>query len=176
MIRWLVGIAALLSTLAAAALSTDTTAPDTPEPGSIEAIAKATGDPRFLSPWVSYLPQAHGVPSPLAFFGRIPGTPGEFVDTAKAHAYCRALAAASPRQGHGSRRALSPCQRIHRGCRGCGQKRRVVREHRALGEDKKPKGKGNADRRWLSRLLRWNRVQGCRGLLCRWKAPRPQGC
>src|SRR5205814_1998352 len=97
MIRWLVGIAALLSTLAAAALSTDTTAPDTPEPGSIEAIAKATGDPRFLSPWVSYLPQAHGVPSPLAFFGRIPGTPGEFVDTAKTHAYCRALAAASPR-------------------------------------------------------------------------------
>src|SRR5438094_7869500 len=97
MIRWLVGIAALLSTLAAAALSTDTTAPDTPEPGSIEAIAKATGDPRFLSPWVSYLPQAHGVPSPLAFFGRIPGTPGEMVDTAKAHAYCRALAAASPR-------------------------------------------------------------------------------
>src|SRR5437879_6927638 len=97
MIRWLVGIAALLSTLAAAALSTDTTAPDTPEPGSIEAIAKATGDPRFLSPWVSYLPQWHGVPSPLAFFGRILGAPGEFVDTAKAHAYCRALAAASPR-------------------------------------------------------------------------------
>src|SRR5437879_10426406 len=97
MIRWLVGIAALLSTLAAAALSTDTTAPDTPEPGSIEAIAKATGDPRFLSPLVSYLTQAHGVPSPLAFFGHIPGTPGEFVDTAKAHAYCRALAAASPR-------------------------------------------------------------------------------
>lgn len=88
---------ALLSTLAAAALSTDTTAPDTPEPGSVEAIAKATGDPRFLSPWVSYLPQAHGVPSPLAFFGRIRGAPGEFVDTAKAHAYCRALTAASPR-------------------------------------------------------------------------------
>src|SRR6266699_2880203 len=97
MIRWLVGIAALLSTLAAAALSTDSAAPDTPEPGSVEAIAKATGDPRFLSPWVSYLPQAHGVPSPLAFFGRIPGAPGEFVDTAKAHAYCRALATASPR-------------------------------------------------------------------------------
>src|SRR5207302_9048769 len=97
MIRWLVGIAALLSTLAAAALSTDSAAPDTPEPGSVEAIAKATGDPRFLSPWVSYLPQAHGVPSPLVFFGRIPGAPAEFVDTAKAHAYCRALAAAYPR-------------------------------------------------------------------------------
>src|SRR6266446_1139538 len=97
MIRWLVGIAALLSMLAAAARVNDKAAPDTPEPGSVEAIAKATGDPRFLSPWVSYLPQARGVPSPLAFFGRIPGTPGEFVDTAKAHAYCRALAAASPR-------------------------------------------------------------------------------
>src|SRR5579863_7369436 len=75
MIRWLVGIAALLSTLAAAALSTDTTAPDIPEPGSVEAIAKATGDPRFLSPWVSYLPQAHGVPSPLAFFAASPAAP-----------------------------------------------------------------------------------------------------
>ena len=33
-------------------------APDLPEPGSVEAIAAATGDPRFLSPWVSYLPQS----------------------------------------------------------------------------------------------------------------------
>src|SRR6266446_7658230 len=97
MIRWLVGIAALLSMLAAAARVNDKAAPDTPEPGSVEAIAKATGDPQFLSPWVSYLPLSKGVPSPLAFFGRIPGAPGEFVDTAKAHAYCRALAAASPR-------------------------------------------------------------------------------
>ena len=97
MIRWLVVTAALLSTVAAAALSIDTTAPDTPEPGSVEAIAKATGDPRFLSPWVSYLPQSQSVPSPLKFFGRILGAPGEFVDTAKAHSYCRALAAASPR-------------------------------------------------------------------------------
>jgi hypothetical protein len=97
MIRWLVGIAALLGVMGAAAFSSDTPAPDIPEPGSVEAIAKATGDPRFLSPWVSYLPQSKGVPSPLAFFGRIAGAPGEFVDTAKAQAYCRALAAASPR-------------------------------------------------------------------------------
>src|SRR5713101_6873690 len=97
MVRWLAGIAALVSILAAGAFSTDTAAPDIPEPGSVEAIAKATGDPRFLSPWVSYLPQSKSVPSPLAFFGRIPGAPGEFVDTAKAQAYCRALAAASPR-------------------------------------------------------------------------------
>jgi hypothetical protein len=97
MVRWLAAIAGLLATMAAAAFSTDMIAPDTPEPGSVEAIAKATGDPRFLSPWVAYLPQSKGVPSPLAFFGRIMGAPGEFVDTAKAQAYCHALAAVSPR-------------------------------------------------------------------------------
>ena len=72
-------------------------APDVPEPGSVEAIATATGESRFLSPWVSYLPQSSTVRSPRAFFGRIMGAPGEFVDTAKAHAYCRALASSSPR-------------------------------------------------------------------------------
>jgi len=97
MVRWFAGIAALLGAVGAAAFSADTAAPDVPELGSVEAIAKATGDPRFLSPWVSYLPQSKSVPSPMAFFGRILGAPGEFVDTVKAHAYCRALAAASPR-------------------------------------------------------------------------------
>src|SRR5258706_13680892 len=97
MVRWFAGMAALLGAVGAAAFSADTAGPDVPEPGSVEAIAKATGDPRFLSPWVSYLPQSKSVPSPMAFFGRILGAPGEFVDTVKAHAYCRALAAASPR-------------------------------------------------------------------------------
>ena len=69
---------------------------DTPEPGSVEAIAKATGDPHFISPWVSYLPLSKTVPSPVKFFGRIMGAPGEFVDSGRAYAYCRALAA-SPR-------------------------------------------------------------------------------
>src|SRR6185436_5488965 len=71
--------------------------PDTVEPGSIEAIAAATTDPRFLSPWVAYLPDAAGVPSPRDFLGRIAGAPGELVNTAEAGAYLRALAAASPR-------------------------------------------------------------------------------
>jgi len=71
--------------------------PDTPEPVSTEEISKATTEPRFLSPWVSYLPASSTVPSPRAFFGRIMGAPGELVDSAKAYAYCRALAAASPR-------------------------------------------------------------------------------
>src|SRR4051812_23914794 len=69
---------------------------DTPEMGSIEVIAKATTDPHYNSPWVSYLPESKTIPSPLKFFGRIMGAPGEFVDSAKAYAYCKALAA-SPR-------------------------------------------------------------------------------
>ncbi len=71
--------------------------PDTPEAGSTEEIAKATTEVRFLSPWVSYVPASTSVPSPRVFFGRIMGAPGELVDSAKAYAYCRALAAASPR-------------------------------------------------------------------------------
>jgi len=72
-------------------------APDTAEPGSIQEIATATGDARFLSPWVAYLPASATVPSPRAFLGRIPGAPGELAGTEKAYGYCRALAAASPR-------------------------------------------------------------------------------
>jgi hypothetical protein len=73
------------------------TGPDVAEPGSIEDIAKATTSPQFLSPWVAYLPASPSVPSPRAFLKRIPGAPGEFVDSAAAYGYARALAAASPR-------------------------------------------------------------------------------
>jgi len=71
--------------------------PDLAEPGSIEAIAAATTEARFLSPWVSYLPESASVPSPTRFLGRIAGASGELADTAKAQGYFRALAAASPR-------------------------------------------------------------------------------
>src|SRR4029434_2366164 len=87
----------LMLALLTSVLLSPQTAPDTPEPGSVEAIAAATGDPRFLSPWVSYLPNSDSVPSPLTFFHRIAGAPGEFVDSAQAYAYCRALASASAR-------------------------------------------------------------------------------
>src|SRR5581483_2767942 len=72
-------------------------APDSAEPGSIDDIAHATTEPRFLSPWVAYLPASSSVPSPRAFLHRIPGAPGELVNSATAYAYCRALANASPR-------------------------------------------------------------------------------
>ena len=71
--------------------------PDIPEPNSSEAIAAATTDPHYISPWVNYIPQSSMVPSPEKFFGRIMGAPGELVGTEKAYAYARGLAAATPR-------------------------------------------------------------------------------
>ncbi len=70
---------------------------DTPEPGSREAIAAATTEPRFLSPWVASVPESRTVPSPTKFLGHIAGAPGELTGTAKIYAYYRALAAATPR-------------------------------------------------------------------------------
>ena len=73
-------------------------APDTPEAGSVEEIAKATTETRFLSPWVAYLPASTGgAVSPRSFLHRIPGAPGELVNSATAYAYCRALAGSSAR-------------------------------------------------------------------------------
>ncbi len=90
---------ALVCFLSFAWLAVDASAqnPDVPEPGSVEAIAAATTDPHFVSPWVSYVPQSRTVPSPEKFLGRIMGAPGELLGTEKTYAYVRALAAASPR-------------------------------------------------------------------------------
>jgi hypothetical protein len=70
---------------------------DTPEPGSVEAIAKATTEPRFLSPWVSYVPEVAGIPSPTKHLGHIVGAQGELSNTTKIYGYYRALAAATKR-------------------------------------------------------------------------------
>lgn len=78
-------------------LCAQSAAPDTPESGSVEEIAQATTEARFLSPWVAYLPASAQVVSPRAFLHRIPGAPGELVNSATAYAYCRALAGSSPR-------------------------------------------------------------------------------
>ena len=72
-------------------------APDTAEALSSEEIDQATTEPRFLSPWVAYVPASASVPSPRTFLHRIAGAPGELVNSATTYAYCRALAAASPR-------------------------------------------------------------------------------
>ena len=90
------GVLALLSCLSPLALA-QSFAPDTPEAGSVEEIEQATTETRFLSPWVAYLPASASVVSPRAFLHRIPGGPGELVNSATAYAYGRALAGSSPR-------------------------------------------------------------------------------
>jgi hypothetical protein len=72
-------------------------APDRPEPGSVETIAKYTTEPRFGNPWVAYVPDSDIVPSPSDFLGHLVGAPGELSRTAQIYGYFRALAKASPR-------------------------------------------------------------------------------
>src|SRR5262245_45543687 len=54
-------------------------------------------DPRISTELVDHLPASDTVPSPLKFFGRIVGTPGELTYAKDIHRYYQALAAASPR-------------------------------------------------------------------------------
>ena len=75
----------------------DLYAPDRPEPGSVEAIARFTTDPQFVSPWVAYVPEADGVPSPSDYLGRIMGAAGELTRVEEISGYLEALAEASPR-------------------------------------------------------------------------------
>src|SRR5215467_6322602 len=54
-------------------------------------------DPRITTELVDHLPASDTVPSPLKFFGRIPGTPGELTYAKDIYRYYEALAKASPR-------------------------------------------------------------------------------
>ncbi|MGB5552877.1 MAG: hypothetical protein WBO74_20545, partial [Thermoanaerobaculia bacterium] len=72
-------------------------APDRPELGSAEAIAKLTSDPAYLSPWVAYLPDSENVPSPTEYLGYIPGAAGELTHAERISGYMRELARTSPR-------------------------------------------------------------------------------
>lgn len=80
-----------------AASAANPCAPDTPEPGSVEAIAKYTTEPRFGNPWVAYVPDSATVVSPTKYLGHIVGAAGELSSTAKIYGYFRKLAETSPR-------------------------------------------------------------------------------
>ena len=54
-------------------------------------------DPRVTTELVDHMPASNTVPSPLKFFGRIPGTPGELTYAKDINRYYEALAKASPR-------------------------------------------------------------------------------
>src|SRR5256886_10964612 len=86
-----------LLALAPRVLCAQSSAPDTPEPGSVEEIAQATTEARSLRPWVAFLPASASVVSPRLFFHRIPGAAGELVNSSTAYGYCRALAGSSTR-------------------------------------------------------------------------------
>jgi hypothetical protein len=92
---FILGVCLVLT--AAATPATDHYAPDLPEPGSVEEIERLTSDPRFVNPWVAYIPEAEGVPSPTDYLGRLVGAAGELSRTAQIHGYFRALARASDR-------------------------------------------------------------------------------
>lgn len=72
-------------------------APDTPEPGSIEAIARYTTDPKYLPDTVAYIPESATVASPMDALGRLSGTPNELTRVAEIHGYFSRLASESPR-------------------------------------------------------------------------------
>ncbi|HUB79878.1 MAG TPA: M14 family zinc carboxypeptidase [Bryobacteraceae bacterium] len=54
-------------------------------------------DPRISTEFVDHMPASDTVPSPLKFFGRIPGTPGELTYAKDINRYYQALANASKR-------------------------------------------------------------------------------
>src|SRR5579863_6892940 len=60
-------------------------------------IKKYLQDPRITTELVDHLPASNTVPTPLKFFGRIPGTPGELTYAKDIYRYYEALAKASPR-------------------------------------------------------------------------------
>ncbi len=60
-------------------------------------IREHTTDPRVITELVDHLPASDTVPTPLTFFGRIPGTPDELTYSKDIYRYFDALDAASDR-------------------------------------------------------------------------------
>ncbi len=93
----LLGLAIILAAAPGAQLPKNPYAPDTPEPGSVEAIAKFTTEARFGNPWVAYVPASDTVISPTKVLGHVVGAEGELSRTAQIYGYFRKLAETSPR-------------------------------------------------------------------------------
>ena len=62
-----------------------------------DRIRKATPDPRIITELVDHMPLSGSVPSPLKFFGYVPGEPGHLTYHADIVRYYEALEKASPR-------------------------------------------------------------------------------
>ena len=75
-------------------------APPAPQKLDVEytnLIHQYLQDPRITTELVDHMPASDTVPSPLKFFGRIPGTPGELTYAKDIYRYYEALGKASPR-------------------------------------------------------------------------------
>ncbi len=88
-------IAVLASALLAFAAAP--TAPQPQDEAYTKLIRQYLQDPRITTELVDHMPASNTVPSPLKFFGRIPGTPGELTYAKDIYRYYEALAKASPR-------------------------------------------------------------------------------
>jgi hypothetical protein len=73
------------------------TVPQKQDTGYTNLIKEYLQDPRISTELVDHMPASDTVPSPLAFFGRIPGTPGELTYANDIHRYFDSLAANSAR-------------------------------------------------------------------------------
>ncbi len=89
---------AMAAVLASASLGQAQTLPAQPQDEAYTAlIKKHLVDPRFTTELVDHMPASDTVPSPLKFFGRIPGTPGELTYAKDIERYYQELAKTSPR-------------------------------------------------------------------------------
>jgi Zinc carboxypeptidase len=81
----------------AAAAAPATAAPQKIDEEYTKLIKDYLQDPRISTELVDHMPASDTVPSPLKFFKRIPGTPGELTYALDIERYYQALAQASPR-------------------------------------------------------------------------------
>src|SRR5262249_1386483 len=101
----LAGAALLALFLAAPIASLDAQSKTAPPAGKTQKIDEAytakikeyTTDPRVITELVDHLPASDTIPTPLKFFGRIPGTPDELTYSKDIYRYFDALDAASDR-------------------------------------------------------------------------------
>ena len=80
-----------------AAAQPSAAAPQKQDEEYTKLIKEYLQDPRITTELVDHMPASDTVPSPLKFFGRIPGTPGELTYANDIDRYYEALAKASPR-------------------------------------------------------------------------------
>src|SRR5262245_14922150 len=89
--------AALISSSIAAQSNKATPRPQKIDEEYTQTIKRNLDDSRITTELVDHLPASDTVPTPLKFFGRVVGTPGELTYAADIARYYRALAAVSPR-------------------------------------------------------------------------------